>query len=309
MSKNIKISILTPTYNRAELLKNLYNSILKNIKFGLDIEWLIMDDGSTDDTKEIVQNFQDQLFKNDINKSDENVLEIKYFYQKNQGKMVAINKLVEESTGDYIIDCDSDDYFTDNAFEIIKKAIEENKEGKDIYGLCFLKFDQNGNNMGNNFKNKKTTMFDLYFKEGETGEKAVLFKSDIRKKYKHELENGERFVTEARMYHKMDEKYKMICINKPIMICEYQDKGYTKNIVKQFKENPFGYYKYFEEILQKDFKGVTFNKRLYAIKHYILFGYLTKARKNSSKIRNIENKILFLILYLPGIVKTKRKFS
>ncbi len=309
MSKNIKISILTPTYNRAELLKNLYNSILKNIKFGLDIEWLIMDDGSTDDTKEIVQNFQDQLFKNDINKSDENVLEIKYFYQKNQGKMVAINKLVEESTGDYIIDCDSDDYFTDNAFEIIKKAIEENKEGKDIYGLCFLKFDQNGNNMGNNFKNKKTTMFDLYFKEGETGEKAVLFKSDIRKKYKHELENGERFVTEARMYHKMDEKYKMICINKPIMICEYQDKGYTKNIVKQFKENPFGYYKYFEEILQKDFKGVTFNKRLYAIKHYILFGYLTKARKNLSKIRNIENKILFLILYLPGIVKTKRKFA
>ena len=304
MSKDVKISILTPTYNRAELLKNLYNSILKNINFGLDIEWLIMDDGSTDDTKEIVQNFQNQLIK-----EDENVLEIKYFYQKNQGKMVAINKLVEESRGDYIIDCDSDDYFTDNAFEIIRKAIEQNKEEKDIYGLCFLKFDQNGNNMGNNFKNKKTTMFDLYFKEEETGEKAILFKSDIRKKYKHELENGERFVTEARMYHKMDEKYKMICINKPIMICEYQDKGYTKNIVKQFKENPFGYYKYFEEILQKDFKGVTFNKRLYAIKHYILFGYLTKARKNLSKIRNIENKILFLILYLPGIVKTKRKFS
>ena len=304
MSKNIKISILTPTYNRAELLKNLYNSILKNIKFGLDIEWLIMDDGSTDDTKEIVQNFQNQLIK-----EDENVLEIKYFYQKNQGKMVAINKLVEESRGDYIIDCDSDDYFTDNAFEIIRKAIEQNKEEKDIYGLCFLKFDQNGNNMGNNFKNKKTTMFDLYFKEEETGEKAILFKSEIRKKYRHELEHGERFVTEARMYHKMDEKYKMICINKPIMICEYQDKGYTKNIVKQFKENPFGYYKYFKEILQKDFRGVTFNKRLYAIKHYILFGYLTKARKNLSKIRNIENKILFLILYLPGIVKTKRKFS
>lgn len=303
MSKDVKISILTPTYNRAELLKNLYNSILKNIKFGLDIEWLIMDDGSTDATKEIVQNFQNQLIK-----QDENVLEIKYFYQKNQGKMVAINKLVEESRGDYIIDCDSDDYFTDNAFEIIKKAIEENKEEKDIYGLCFLKFDQNENNMGNNFKNKKTTMFDLYFKEGETGEKAILFQSEIRKKYKHELEHGERFITEARMYHKMDEKYKMICINKPIMICEYQDKGYTKNIVKQFKENPFGYYKYFEEILQKDFRGVTFNKRLYAIKHYILFSYLTKSKKNLSKIRNFENKILFLILYLPGIVKTKKKF-
>lgn len=304
MSKDVKISILTPTYNRAELLKKLYNSILKNINFGLDIEWLIMDDGSTDDTKEIVQNFQNQLIK-----QDKNVLEIKYFYQENQGKMIAINKLVEESTGDYIIDCDSDDYFTDNAFEIMKKAIEENKEEKDIYGLCFLKFDQNGNNMGNNFKNKKTTMFDLYFKEGETGEKAILFKSEIRKKYKHELEHGERFITEARMYQKMDEKYKMICINKPIMICEYQDKGYTKNIVKQFKENPFGYYKYFEEILQKDFKGVTVNKRLYAIKHYILFSYLTKSKKNLGKIKNIENKILFSILYLPGVLKTKKKFG
>ena len=134
MSKNVKISILTPTYNRAELLKNLYNSILKNLRFGLDIEWLIMDDGSTDETKEVLQNFQKDF-------------EIKYFYQENQGKMVAINKLVEQATGDYIIDCDSDDYFTDNAFEIMKEEIEKNQNEKDIYGLCFLKFDQNGNNM------------------------------------------------------------------------------------------------------------------------------------------------------------------
>lgn len=296
MSKNVKISILTPTYNRAELLKNLYNSILKNIRFGLDIEWLIMDDESTDETKEVVQNFQKDF-------------EIKYFYQENQGKMVAINKLVEQATGDYIIDCDSDDYFTENAFEIMKEAIEKNQNEKDIYGLCFLKFDQNGNNMGDNFKNKKTTMFDLYFKEGETGEKAILFKSEIRKKYKHELEHGEKFVTEARMYHKMDEKYKLICINEPIMICEYQDKGYTKNIIKQFKENPFGYYEYFEEILQKDMSGVTFKKRVYAIKHYILFSTLTKKKNILKNIKGILNKILIMLLYFPGKIKTEMKFK
>lgn len=296
MKKNKKISILTPTYNRAELLKNLYNSILKNISFGLDIEWLIMDDGSTDETKEVVQNFQKDF-------------EIKYFYQENQGKMVAINKLVKQATGDYIIDCDSDDYFTDNAFEIIKEAIEKNQNEKDIYGLCFLKFDQNGNNMGDNFKNKKTTMFDLYFKEGETGEKAILFKSEIRKKYKHELEHGEKFVTEARMYHKMDEKYKLICINEPIMICEYQDKGYTKNIMKQFKENPFGYYEYFEEILQKDMSGVTFKKRVYAIKHFILFSTLTKKKNILKNIKGVLNKILIMLLYLPGKIKTEMKFK
>ena len=304
----MKVSVLTATYNRAELLKNLYNSILKNIKFGLDIEWLIMDDGSTDETKEVVHNFQSELVKENTNEIDINNLEIKYFHQENQGKMVAINKLVEKATGDFILDCDSDDYFTNNAFKIMKKVIDESKNEKDIYGICFLKFDQNRKNMGNSFKNKKTTMFDLYFKEGEDGEKAILFKSDIRKKYKHELEHGEKFVTEARMFFKMDEKYKLVCINEPIMICEYQNDGYTKNIINEFKNNPYGYYKFFEEILQKDFKGVTFNKRLYAIKHFILFSYLTKSKKNLSKIRNIENKILFLILYLPGIVMTKIKF-
>ena len=132
--------------------------------------------------------------------------------------------------------------------------------------------------MGNNFKNRETTMFDLYFKEGEIGEKSIVFFSDVRKKYKHELEHGEKFITEARMYHKIDEKYKMICINKPIMICQYQECGYTKNINKQFIENKYGYYEYFKEILEKNMKGVLFNKRLYVIKHYILFGVLTKKK-------------------------------
>lgn len=290
----MKISVLTPTYNRANLLERLYKSLVKNLKYDIEIEWLIMNDGSTDETKNVIKKF-----------IAENKIEIKYFEQENQGKMASINKLVEKATGDLIIDCDSDDYFTEDAFKIIKEEYKKNKDEKDIYGLCFLKYDQNGENMGNNFKNKKTTMFDLYFKEGETGEKAIVFFSSIRKQYKHELEHNERFVTEARMYHKMDEKYKMICINKPIMICEYQKEGYTQNILKQFKENPYGYYDYFKEILQKDMKGVTLNKRLYAIKHYILFSYLTE-QYNSKIIKNFENKILYFFLLIPGIVKSKK---
>lgn len=291
----MKISVLTPTYNRENLLNNLYNSLIENLNYGLKIEWLIMDDGSKDNTKQVIENFEEK----------EN-LEIKYFYQENQGKMVAINKLVKEATGDLIVDCDSDDYFTNDAFKIVKEAFEENKDKKGIYGICFLKYDEKGNNMGNNFKNKLTTMFDLYFKEGETGEKALVFYSDIRKKYKHELENNERFVTEARMYHKIDEKYKMVCVNKPIMICEYQEQGYSKNINKEFKENPNGYYKYFEEILQKNMKGVSFNKRLYAIKHYILFSYLTKNKNNLGKIKGFLNRLLYIILYIPGIIKSRK---
>lgn len=264
----MKISVLTPTYNRANLLENLYNSLVTNANYGMEIEWLIMDDGSTDNTEKVVGSFIEQ-----------NKINIKYFKQENQGKMVAINNLVGQATGDLIVDCDSDDYFTKDAFEIIKQAYEKNPNiNKELYGLCFLKYDTKGNNMGREFKNEKTTMFDLYFKEGEDGEKALVFYSDIRKQFKHELEHGEKFVTEARMYHKMDEKYKMICINKPIMICEYQETGYTKNIMKQFKKYPFGYYMYFKEILHKNMKGVLLKKRLYAIKHFLLFWYLTRTK-------------------------------
>lgn len=293
----MKISVLTPTYNREKLLNNLYKSLVENSKYDVEIEWLIMDDGSTDNTEIVIKEFE-----------KENKIKIKYYKQNNQGKMAAINNLVGHATGEIILDCDSDDYFTDDAFKIISEEYEKNKGRKNIYALCFLKYDQNGNNMGKSFENRETTMFDLYFKEGEDGEKAVVFYGDVRRKYKHELEHSERFVTEARMFHKMDEKYMMICINKPIMICEYQEEGYTKNINKEFVENPYGYYEYFKEILQKDMKGVLFHKRLYAIKHYILFSYLTKHKKNIKNIKNIKNKCLYSFLYIPGIIKTKIKF-
>ena len=152
----MKISILTPTYNRSSLLKKLYNSIIINTKkVNIDIEWLIMDDGSDDETKQSVESFVKE--KN---------LDIFYFYEENKGKMYAINELVKKATGDFIVECDSDDFFTDNAFELIKNSIESIKDYSNIYGLVFLKYDQNGNNMGNNFKeeNYESTMFDLYFK-------------------------------------------------------------------------------------------------------------------------------------------------
>ena len=290
----MKISVLTATYNRGELLDNLYKSLVQNAKDGIDIEWLVMDDGSTDNTKKIMRDY-----------IEEGKIKIKYETQENQGKMVAINNLVQYVTGDLIVECDSDDYFTEDAFKIIKEAWERNKNRKDIYALGFLKYDTKGNNMGNNFPREETTMFELYFKEGETGEKALVFLSKVRKQYHYRLEKNERFSTEARMHHEMDEKYKIVCINQPIMVCEYQEDGYTKNVIQQFKKNPFGYYEYFKEILQKDFKGVKFSKRLYVIKHYILFSYLTK-QYDGKNVKSLEDKLLYYILLLPGKIKSRK---
>ena len=295
----MKISVLTATYNRANLLPRLYESIVNNIKDNIDVEWIIIDDGSKDNTKETVENF-----------IKENKIVIKYFFQENQGKMQAINNVIQYAQGDLLIECDSDDYFTNNAFKSIEKAYNENKNNNNkYYALCFLKYNQNKENMGKNFQNKFTTMFDLYFKQGENGEKALVFNTEIRKQYKYELENKEKFVTEARMFHKMDEKYNIICINEPIMICEYQTEGYTKNIKKQFVENPYGYFNYFREILQKDMRGVLFKKRLYVIKHYILFSTLTSQKKILKNIKGILNKLLIIILFIPGRIMTKLKIK
>lgn len=293
----MKLSILTATYNRATFLGKLYNSIISNLESGLEVEWLIMDDGSEDETSSVIQKF-----------ADEKKVDIIYKHQKNQGKMLAINNLIQFATGDLIVDCDSDDYFSRDAFKIIREEFEKTKKDS-LYGICFLKQKENGEIDGNTFKKSKSTMFDLYFKQGITGEKNIVYYADVRKKYKHETENNEKFITEARMYHKMDEEYSIKCVNTAITIGEYQPNGYTTNILKTFKSSPYGYLKYFEEILQKDFKGVTWNKRLYAIKHYILFLCITKQKINLKLIRSLFNKVLVAILFIPGSIKTKSFLS
>ncbi len=294
----MKISVLTPTYNRAGLLNRLYTSLIINSKYDVQIEWLIMNDGSTDNTKKLIDEFV-----------SEKIIDIKYYEQENKGKMHALNTLMKKVTGDIIVECDSDDYFTENAFQIVKKAYEESKNEEDIYALCFLKYDQEKNNIGQDFKKKKTTMFDLYFKEGEDGEKALVYYKDKRVNYSYELEHGEKFVTEARLHHKIDLDYKIKCYNEPIMICEYQKDGYTRNIKKIFKENPYGYFEYFKEIFDHDMTGVPLKKRLYVIKHYILFGTLTNSKNIISNVKGKLNKLLVILLLIPGKIMTKIKMK
>lgn len=295
--EKMKLSILTATYNRGKYLKKLYDSIKENLKYNQNCEWIIVDDGSTDDTKTFVKKFK-----------DENIIPIIYYYQKNNGKMSAINEAVKLATGNLIVDCDSDDYFVPDAFQKIEKNANKLLENENLYAMVFLKKENDGKISGNEFKRQGqiTSMFDLYFKEDVQGEKIIVFNSKIRKEFFHKLEHNEKFITEARMYYEMDEKYKVIAINNVIEQGSYIDGGYTKNISKTFKESPFGYYMYFKEILSKDMSGVLFSKRLYAIKHYILFSYLTNNKFDDSFMKDKLNKSLYRLLYVPGIMKSKK---
>ena len=107
----------------------------------------------------------------------------------------------------------------------------------------------------------------------------------------------------------MDLEYDVICINEPIMVCEYQKDGYSKNIQKVFKENPLGYYEYFREILEMDLSGVTLKKRLYIYKHYVLFSILAERDHAIRNVSGIINKIIVAIMYLPGLIKTRKMFN
>lgn len=297
----MKISILTATYNRASYLNKLYNSIVENSNYKVYLEWLIMDDGSTDETKNIVNAFILESANNEY-------LEIKYFYQKNQGKMIAINNLIQYVSSDstLLIECDSDDYFSSTAVKTIDENYKSVENKENIYGLCFLKNDENLCNIGSLFKsdNYETNMFNLYFKDGITGDKLLVYISDIRKQYSYIIEGKENFCTEARMHNAMDKNYNIICFNTPIMICKYLDEGYSKNIKKLFLENPLGHYEYFKQLLNFDMHGVLFKKRLYAIKHYILFSYLTHKKNILKSVKGNINRLLIILLYIPGVIKS-----
>lgn len=293
----MKLSILTATYNRENTLPKLYQSIVSNLYDKLEVEWLIMDDGSTDSTKSLVQDF-----------IDKSKFSIKYYYQDNKGKMSAINNLVKYAQGELLIECDSDDYFMENAFEKIYSKAGCLLDDNELYALIFLRDMSNIDVSGKKFivEDKKTSMFDMYFKENMNGEKIILYKTSVRKMYEYVLEENERFSTEARMHYKIEEKYKVKCFNLEIVSGEYLEQGYTKNINKVFVENPVGYFMYFKEILARDMRGVTFGKRLYVVKHFILFAVLSKRKIDLNSIRDFVNKFLVAILFVPGKIKTKR---
>lgn len=291
----MKISILTATYNRSEYLDTLYQSLIKNSNFDVKLEWLIMDEGSTDDTKDKIESY-----------SKNSLIEIKYFFQENQGKMTAINNLVGHVTGDLIIECDSDDCLSSTAIKVINEKYSSIENTDNIYALVFLKYNHNFCNIGTMFKEDEymSTMFDLYFKDGITGDKALVFISDIRKRYTYIIEENEKFGTQSRMYNQMDKSYNIMCFNHPIMICTYLDEEYSKNIFKLFMENPNGHYEYFKAMFDFDMKGVLLKKRLYIIKHYILFSYITKQKNVIKKVKGNLNKFLTTILFIPGFMKS-----
>lgn len=264
------ISILTATYNREKCLNLLYKSLL--IQNNKNFEWIIIDDGSIDRTKDVVNNF-----------ISENKINIKYFHQKNKGKHCALNKGIEECKGELIIFVDSDDYLTNNAVEILEINFNNIKDNPNIAGVGGIKIFKNGNMIGENIpvQNIDATTFEYRYKLKVTGDKAEAFKKEILKKYKFPQFKFEKFIPEALVYNRIaNDGYKLRWINDPICICEYRSDGLSAQAGKLFSNSWNGYSLYLKEMLI--YKEVPIILKMKLIINYIIMSL--KYKKNPKKV-------------------------
>ena len=244
----MKFTIFTPTYNRAYLLEELYDS-LKNQTFK-DFEWLIVDDGSVDETRKIIDTF--------IN---EKILNISYYYKDNGGKQRAYNYALDKAKGELFICLDSDDKYIPNGLEIILKYQRKNDKNDKIAGMGYLSIYPNGDIIGKEFpKNEMVeSQFDIYNKYKVTGDKGLMFRTEIIKNYKFPVFDGEKFITEALVYNRISENYKMLYINEKIEIKQYREDGLTSKYNDLLLNNPKGNALYHNE---RNKHNMTFKEKL-----------------------------------------------
>lgn len=233
------ITIFTPSYNRAHTLGRLYESLLRQTN--KNFCWLIVDDGSTDKTEELVGKW-----------IEERKIEIRYYKQDNQGKSMAHNKGVELTETELFVCVDSDDYLADDAVVEIEYCWKHAKES-DVGILAFKKSEETlVTRIQHGGENVRTTLKNAYDNLGLVGDTMLVYRTSIIKKYSFPHFEGEKFVPETYLYDLIDQDGPLILLAKPFYICEYLSDGYTSNMAKLLKNNPQGYLAYINQRLKID---------------------------------------------------------
>lgn len=285
-----KLTIFTPTYNRAYILEKLYESLINQTC--KEFIWLIVDDGSKDNTKELVTGW-----------IKENKIEIKYIFQTNGGKMRAHNTGVKNCETKLFFCVDSDDYIVKNAVDEILNHSQELLKNDNLSAIVAYKGLSESKVIGNEFpKNIKESALNDLYRKGFKGDTSLIFKTEILKNYLFPEIDGEKFITEDYSYSLIDEKYKMLVLPEILTVCEYREDGYTQNIVRYTINNPIGMIKYYglKVKLSKSLK-----EKAMAVVRYTGFGKLSK-QKNLYK--NCNAKLLYILLHpLSMIYYLKKK--
>lgn len=257
--KNINLTYFTPTYNRAKLLPKLYKSLINQTN--KNFIWLIVDDGSKDDTETIVNKWK-----------NENKINIEYVKKENGGKHTAIDLSNQICTTEFITCIDSDDYITENCTECLEKYMANIRQKNNVVGIVGRR-DLIGYTRHKEANWPQNQVL-LYFHELSENynfnfDTILVFKTSIIKNYSFPKFNDERFVTESVFYNKFMFDYKMMAIEEFLYIGEYQDDGYTNMGMNLFIKNPKGFACHLKQDLYLKIKNKkSLKKKLKASLYY-----------------------------------------
>lgn len=228
---DIKLTVFTPAYNRAYSLPRTYKS-MKN-QTCKDFIWLIIDDGSSDNTKELVNQWM----------SENNEFEIQYIYKENGGMHTAHNTAYANIHTELNVCVDSDDAMPADAVEKILRKWEEVKDCG-YAGIIALDADLNTNKViGKGFpEGLKDTTVSGYYARGGAGDKKLIYRTDIINQYpEYPVYEGEKYFSLAFKYRLIDQDYKMAVLDEIVCLVEYQQDGSTNNMIRQYYRNPKGF--------------------------------------------------------------------
>ncbi|MFD2214008.1 glycosyltransferase family 2 protein [Metabacillus endolithicus] len=280
-----RLTIFTPTYNRAYCLDICYESLVKQTN--KDFLWMIIDDGSSDNTREIVEKW-----------IKENLVQIQYIKQENQGMHGAHNTAYENIQTELNICIDSDDYMPVDGVEKILHFWD--KYGSEqVSGIIGLDSFRNGKVIGTRLPEhlEKSTLFNLYNKHQVKGDKKLVLRTELTRKYPYPIFENEKYVGLAYKYHKLDEVYPMLLMNEVLCIVEYLPDGSSLNMLKQYRNNPNGFAFYRKELMKLSFVDLKFKFRQ-AI-HYVSSSILSK---NGNFMKESPEKLLTLMALPFGLL-------
>ena len=240
------ITVFTPTYNRAYILPELFKS-LQN-QSCKDFEWVVVDNGSTDDTE--------VLFNQWASQADFSVIYIK---TENGGKQRAVNRGVQMAKGDIFWIVDSDDKLTEDAVEKAYSWFDAIKGKEGFAGVAGLRGHNTTEIIGETFEGEfvDATAFERE-KYNIKGDKSEIFYTEMLKKFPFPEFDGEKFVPEALVYNRIAQAgYKMRWYNHIVYIGEYLSDGYTKNTDRLLINNWKGYSLYVKELMASPMPAKT----------------------------------------------------
>lgn len=237
------ITVFTPTYNRAYMLPKLYESLCSQTCS--DFEWLVVDDGSTDDTERLLSEWR-----------FENQIKLNVIKRENDGKSTAINLGVQNAKGSLFFIVDSDDFLTADAIEKIasdEKSAKADKIAFSVAGFCYRRRNYS---TGAVIASSDVplpdcaTSLELAFKYHQRGDKAEVFYTEVLKKFPFPEIPKNKFVPEALIWYRIaNAGYKLIVKEDAIYQCEYIADGYTKNFKSNLRKNCKGFALFYKECL------------------------------------------------------------